>query len=238
MITRKLKVIKWREIIVRIIDFKNDHIEEAMQITKANYEEERSLVPMLPPVNIMPDLTEFAENKLGVVAFKNNRMIGFLCAYYPIDNAWGTTNLKGTFSPIHAHGVIGENRDRVYSQLYQAVAVKWVKEGIVSHAIGLYAHDKVTLNSFFYNGFGLRCIDAIQSIEDIPFINSTKCEFCELSKDEWKHLLGLHNLLITHLGNSPSFMTYPCVSEANFLNKIGSDIRFLLQRKRISVSGI
>ena len=53
MITRKLKVIKWREIIMRIIDFKNDHIEEAMQIAKANYEEERSFVPMLPPVNIM-----------------------------------------------------------------------------------------------------------------------------------------------------------------------------------------
>jgi len=217
---------------MQIISFNREHLEQAMQIAKANYEEERLLVPMLPQVDSLPDLTEFADNKLGVVAIDNNKMIGFLCAYYPIDDAWGTTNAKGTFSPIHAHGVIGENRDRVYSQLYQVAADKWVKEGIVSHAIALYAHDKETLGSFFYNGFGLRCIDAIRYIDHIPMINNIKCEYCELPKDEWKNLLDLQNILISHLGNSPTFMPYPLVSEEKFLKGIANDVRYFVAREK------
>ena len=47
----------------------------------------------------------------------------------------------GTYSPIHAHGAVKENKRRIYSRLYQAAAEKWVKQGILSHAIALYAHN-------------------------------------------------------------------------------------------------
>jgi len=211
---------------MQIVDFDYNHMERAIQIAKANYEEERAKVPMLPEINSWPDLEHFAENKLGVVAFEGNQMIGYLCCYLPIDDAFHTTGARGTFSPIHAHGVTGENRDRVYSKLYQAAAEKWVKEGIISHAIALYAHDKATMNSFFYNGFGLRCIDAICMLEEIVVIENSSLNYVELPKEEWGILLELHNLLIAHLGCSPTFMSYPSINEEEFFKRTGEDTRF------------
>ncbi|MDF2588941.1 MAG: putative glycosyl hydrolase [Anaerocolumna sp.] len=211
---------------MQIVDFKHDHMEEAMKIARMNYEEERQQVKTLPNIDILPDLYHFTDNNLGVAAFEGNKMVGFMGCYSPIDNAWGTTYVKGTFSPIHAHGAIDEKRDKIYSLLYQAAANKWVKEGIVSHAIGLYAHDTKTLNNFFYNGFGLRCIDAIRPLDDIPLMEGTKCEYTELKKDEFNKLHIHQNALISHLGSSPIFMTYPPKSEEEFLGGITESTRF------------
>ncbi len=87
---------------MNIIDFSKNHIEEATNLAKLNYEEERNFVNILPSIDSLPDLSEFANNNLGVVAFENTKMIGFLCCYNPCDNLFGIT--KGVFSPIHTHG--------------------------------------------------------------------------------------------------------------------------------------
>ena len=53
---------------IQIIDFTAAHIEQAKYIAKQNYEAERKVVPALPPVDAVPDLTPYAENDLGVAA--------------------------------------------------------------------------------------------------------------------------------------------------------------------------
>lgn len=216
---------------MRFVDFNRTHLEEAMQIANVNYEEERQQVPILPEIDLMPELTHFADNNLGVAALDGNKLIGFLCTYSPREDAFGTTNVKGSFSPIHAHGVIGENRDRLYSGMYLAAAEKWVKEGIASHAIALYTHDKESINSFFYNGFGLRCIDAIRSMEDLPKKAGTQCEYHELPREEWGKLLEQHNSLITHLGNSPTFMKYALIDEQELYRRTSEDVRYFVAKE-------
>lgn len=228
-----------------ITEFNQNHMEEAIQIALNNYEEERKKVPTLPKVDRLPDLTHFAENGLGVAAFDEGRMLGFLCAFYPIEDAFGTTNVRGTFSPIQAHGVIIPNntnpaievlpysRDRIYSLLYQAAADKWVKVGIGSHAIAFYTHDREAVNSFFYNGFGLRCIDAIRTLEDIPKPVDTSrasdavLDYCEVPRKEWGFLLDFNNELITHLGNSPTFMNYNPIDEPELYSRASEDVRYI-----------
>lgn len=74
---------------------------------------------------------------------------------------------KGTFSPIHAHGAIKENRPMIYKRMYQYAAEKWLKHKITYHAIAQYAHDTEALEAFFTYGFGLRCMDAIRPMEEI-----------------------------------------------------------------------
>lgn len=223
---------------MNIVDFNHSHLEEAAKIVLANYEEERQQVPILPKLNALLELTHFADNNLGVAAFEGNRMIGFLGAYYPINDAFGSTNVKGTYSPIHAHGAIGANRDRVYSKLYQEAAEKWVSEGIASHAIVLFAHDKVSLNSFFYNGFGLRCIDAIRPLEDILQIKAINpnhdsvCNYCEVPKEEWGKLLDHQNSLIAHLGTSPIFMKLPMMGEDEFYKRASADVRYFAAKQQ------
>lgn len=229
---------------IKIIDFNHSHIQKAMEIAMANYKVERQQVPILPEVDEIPDLTHYADNKMGVAAFEEDRMVGFLCAYYPREDAFGTTNVKGTFTPIHAHGVAhtnemkqendvtGYNRDRIYSLLYQEAAKKWVKQGILSHGIALYPNDKEAVNSFFYNGFGLRCIDAIRSLEDIPRLDNNlqkiknQLEYCEVPREEYGQLLELSNALTAHMGYSPTFMKFGPINEEELYRRSPEGVRY------------
>lgn len=188
-----------------ITDFTHKHIEEALNIAKANYEEERSLVPILPAIDVLPDLEEFAENGLGVSAFEGSKMVGFLCCYKPWNNAF-TTYAKGTFSPIHAHGAINERREIIYKRLYQLAAEKWVKAGISSHSIGLYAHDTQAIDAFFTYGFGLRCIDAIRPMEIVQEKSCSDFTYCELNIADIDEITILRLELSEHLASSPCFM--------------------------------
>ena len=186
----------------------HNHVEYAAKIALAEYGEECNAVPILPEgdyYNVLCKMiSELVDHKLGIVAFESGNFIGFLTCYQPMKNHFGTT--LGTFSPIHAHGAVKENRRRIYSQLYQAAAEKWVKQGVLSHAIALYAHNNEAVESFFWNGFGLRCIDAIRTVAPIISSDYPSVEICELAMDEIELVVPLKNQLIKHLQNTPMFI--------------------------------
>ena len=225
-----------------IIDFKQDHVSKARKLALDNYGRERQLVKELPENVTIPDLNYFAEIGLGAAAVEGSTLLGYLCAYPPREDAFATTNVRGTFVPIHAHAVTADrtekDRMRIYSLLYQAAADKWVKAGIRSHAIALYTYDKTGIQSFFYNGFGLRCIDLIRSLEELPkdrtvikaenqkLEDNQKPEYVELFRDEWGLLLDQHNALINHLGNSPSFMRFEILEEDLLYRQAQEDVRY------------
>lgn len=188
-----------------IIDFEKKHIEEAKAIALENYMEERQLVKELPEISTIPDLEMFAENGLGVAAFDNGKMVGFLCCYSPWDNAFDST-ARGTFSPIHAHGAVAENREMIYRRMYQGAAEKWVRNHITYHGIALYAHDEKALQTFFLYGFGVRCTDAIRGTESIGCNTTEEFSFKELSTEEIPSVRKLRRMLSEHLGESPCFM--------------------------------
>lgn len=205
---------------MRITDFNHNHIDQSIELVKQNYEQERQSVSSLPKITTFQNLSKFADNKLGVAAFENNDLLGFLCCYKPWNNAFGTTEVKGTFSPIHAHGAVLSNRDMIYKRLYQAAAEKWLISKVLSHSIGLYAHDTNAINSFFTNGFGLRFIDAIRPMKEIACKHLQNFIYCELIKDKMIDILPLNNLLISHLSQSPIFLRYPQLNESDFINKL------------------
>ncbi len=188
-----------------ILHFEKKHIEEAKAIALANYYEEQRIVKELPYVEKIPDLSDFAENGLGVAAFENGKMIGFLCCCRPWDNAFDST-AKGTFSPIHAHGTVAENRERIYKKLYQAAAEKWVDHQITYHVIAMYAHDIDALRAFFMYGFGVRCVDAVRSTENLDCVPQDNLILKELPKEEVAQVRGMRKMLSDHLGRSPCFM--------------------------------
>ncbi len=186
-------------------DFTRDHIEQAMALVKNNYREEREAVPTLPKVEEFPDITLFADNNLGAVMLEKNKVLGFLGCYNP----WEYNNIKRTYSPIHAHGAISNDREYIYKRLYQAAARKWKENNITSHGIGLYSHDKAAINSFFVNGFGMHLMDAIRPMEALNLMPVTGYEYVELNVNNKEQLLELKNKLIDHLGDSPTFLNYP-----------------------------
>ena len=203
-------------------EMNHGHIENAARIALAEYYEERRAVPILPEGEYLSVfcnmISEMVDHKLGIAAIEGGKLAGFMTCYSPMENHFGTT--LGIFSPIHAHGTVKENRRRIYSLIYQAAADKWVKQGILSHAIALYTHDKDAVDSFFWNGFGLRCIDSIREVgpiirQAVPIINEkvsntpaeySDIEFCELHSEEVLQVLPLKNLLIKHLWDTPMFI--------------------------------
>jgi GNAT superfamily N-acetyltransferase len=190
---------------MKIVDFTIEHVEQAMNIAIQNYNAERHYVPALLPVDKYPNMTPLAENGLGVTAFEGDRMLGFLCFYSPWDNMFAT-NVRGTFSPIHAHGTTVQNRERIYKRMYQAAAKKLVSRGAASHVIALYAHDQEAQQAFYTYGFGLRCMDAIRPMERIEIIACPDVTYIQLGKENIDAISPLRRSLVAHLGQSPCFV--------------------------------
>ena len=189
-----------------ILDFEKKHVKEAMEIALANYDDERQYVKGLPQACDIPDLYGLAENGLGVAAFENEKMIGFLCCCEPFDNAFRATDVRGIFSPMGANAAVSKNRSKIYAAMYQAAGAKWIKTGAVSHAICLYAHDEELQRQFFRYGFGLRCLDAVRPMELIDCGSCSGYDYTELSKTECHLVYPLYLGLYRHYCESPFFM--------------------------------
>lgn len=200
-----------------IFNFEKKHVKEATEIALANYDKERQFVKCLPQMRDIPDLNDFAGNGLGVAAFENEKMIGFLCCCEPFDNAFRATDARGIFSPMGANAAVSENRSKIYAAMYQAAGAKWVKAGAVSHAICLYAHDEELQRQFFRYGFGLRCLDAVRPMELIDCEPCAGYDFAELSKAEFHSVYSLHLALHRHYCESPFFMNRKPETQEEFV---------------------
>ncbi|HEX7102015.1 MAG TPA: GNAT family N-acetyltransferase [Nitrolancea sp.] len=180
---------------------------------------ERGFVPALPRLTTFPDLTPYAENGLGVTAFDGDIMLGFLCSVPPFQNAFGSTDATGIFSPMGANGAIGEHPAKIYARMYQAAAEKWVRAGATSHAVSLYAHDDEAQRQFFRYGFGIRCVDAIRDLDEVDSALCENYEFAELPSDEHLQVLPLVHLLDAHMAARPTFIVRPSDTPESFLRK-------------------
>jgi len=185
-----------------ITNFTEAHAEQAMRLAQAAYDAERAHVPTLPDMQV-PDLRHFAKSNLSVAAFEGGEMTGFLCAQGPFKKAFGSTPVKGVWSPVHANASIGD-KTRVYHHMYQAAAEKWVRAGALAHCVTLYAHDEVAKQAWFTYGFGMRSIDAIKLLDANKAM--PEGDFSELSRERLGEVYALRKALHRHYGESPFFM--------------------------------
>lgn len=202
---------------MNILNFEKQHIKEATALALANYNDERQFVKELPQVCDNTDLNGFAENGLGVAAFEDEKMIGFLCCCEPFDNVFRATDVRGIFSPMGANAAVSKNRSKIYAAMYQAAGAKWVQSGAVSHAICIYAHDEELQRQFYRYGFGLRCIDAIRPMELIDCEPCADYDFAELPKTECLFVYPLYLALHCHYCESPFFMNRKPETQEEFL---------------------
>ncbi len=191
---------------MKIIDFTKELIPAARRLVMENYAEERMAVTTLPEKVYLPPFDELAENGFGAAAVNADKLLGFLGAYGPWEPVFCTQNVRGVFSPLHAHAAVRENRVKIYQRMYQAAADKWVKAGAASHAVTLYAHDTAANEAFFTYGFGMRCIDLIRPVDGPELPASEKCVCCELPADRQSVLRAMRMGLSDHLAQSPCFM--------------------------------
>ena len=203
---------------MQITDFTKEHLPEAYRLAEGNYKEAREHLPLLPCAAI-PSLEYFSENGLGAAAIENGQLIGFLGSFEPWSPAFYTPNTVGVFSPLHAHAVQKNNREKIWQRLYQAAAKKWVAVGAASHAIALYSNDIAAQKALYQYGFGARCADFMRELIPIEASYSEHIQFRELTAAEVSVLHPMRSALVDHLGNSPSFMVHTSDNLNFFLNR-------------------
>lgn len=233
---RDLSLLLSGEMSLEIEPFRPVFYEQAESLARLNYEEERTRLHTLPEIGNFPSLERIAGVSPGFAAVENGNLVGFICGIEPggVHSGQG----RRIFVPIHAHGAVKENRNRIYSRLYEAAAKAWVDRGIISHAIALYAHDPGTVETFFWNGFGLRCIDALCQVEPPEGSNLPDGDYFELPCEELVTILPLKNELSSHLNQSPMFLPFSHYTESD-LTAIQKrrDSRFFCVRINHTIAG-
>ena len=208
---------------IRYENFSMKYVSEAAELAWKELEREKRNCPSLPEGNGKERLTQLltwlSEQPYGKVALYQGKIIGFLAFGGPWDGFHG--NEKGVFSPLGGSafaeaketGKGGISRGKLASMLFAEVAEELVRDGIFSCAISRYAHDEEVANSFIFNGFGIRCSDAIRAISEEKFGKNDKLgktekidvQYEELKADAFKEIAQLRKKLVLHMGKAPIF---------------------------------
>lgn len=189
--------------------FTEKHIEEAVKLALAELHAEQEYCSDIPNENYTEKLTGMlywlCSQHYGMAAVLNDRLIGYLLFGGPWDGFFG--DVKGIFSPLGASAFSYDipDRGRLASMLFQHVADDFVSNGVYSVALCRFAHDEETARSFIFNGFGIRCCDAVRKLNEIKLHASATARFSELTREEFIKIKPLELGLVHHLEKAPVF---------------------------------
>lgn len=183
------------------------HVNAAADIVMSAYKEERIAVPFLPEeqdyLNIFKRFIGTLFNRgTGIAAVFNGELIGFL-AGFEIPEFFG--QCKGVYSPLYGHGGVKKYRHRLYQELYKRAADLWVKKACMTHAVTMFAHDQASIDTWFWQGFGLRCVDAIREVKLID-VNNSSIFIKKADKNDISTLADIHRQHNQYYRESPVFM--------------------------------
>ena len=190
---------------------KNDIPKVMGILTKEHMNEVRS-VPSLPDINeVKSILTTFVDNLfeygIGIGVKVDGELKGFIMGF-KADELFGKD--KGIYIPVYGHG-FKEGFEDLLVPLYIEYANMCVKEKYFSHVVTSYAHNDKAIESWFNLGFGKRCVD---SISKVTTFHQNQYEIKKLEGKEVFTLRELHDGLINHLSESPTFIPFRnCVEE-------------------------
>lgn len=195
--------------------FKESHIEDAARMALDAYLAEQSSVQILPPDNggfldvfsqELKGLTG-ASDPAGFAATERGRLVGLL-AGYPVEHFFSSHG--GVYVPLAGHCATGPEKRLVAQKLYEAASGAWVREGRLTHCISMFAHDAETVDTWYWLGFGLRCVDAMRTLAPVAGAAASALEVRKAEPKDAETLFPLHAEHCRYYGMPPLFM--PSVS--------------------------
>lgn len=187
--------------------FETHHIDECLAILNKRYAREQVAVASLPSFgDYLPSLgaryESMAQYGTGRVLVVDGRVRGMMCGY-PVRKFFG--NADGVFVPVWANLVDTDCSPAAATELYSACAEEWVRGGMTSHLINIFAHERETFDALVRSGFGMRCVDAIRPATRI--VPGGKApEVVPVEKDRVEKLADLHRQHNLYYRESPMFM--------------------------------
>jgi len=185
-----------------------EHLDEAVRLVTDGYQDERRAVSVLPFHQSYEEVFRKGIDRLiktgkGVAAIKEGHLVGFL-AMMAVDAFKGLN--RGAYSPIYGHAAISEGKRDIYLRMYEVLAGIFVKNGCLTHAITMFAHDKEAVDTWFWNGFGLRCVDAIRPVTPLETEAPIPYDIRMITADEAGIILPLQQEHAKYYSRSPLFM--------------------------------
>ncbi len=202
--------------------FNKHHIENAAKLVVNNYNKEIKSVTVLPNNDYFEQFCNsinwMVENCHGVVALQKNQVVGFLSGM--AINSFKGLN-RGIYCPLYAHGATGDRQD-IYQRMYENIADVWVKNGCLTHALTIFAHENESIDTWFNLGFGKRCVDAIRPLTNVT-AQKNQYLIRQATESDAEKLLPLFLEHNRYYCNSPLFMPLLDTTElAEIKGKISS----------------
>lgn len=153
---------------MQIIPFSEQHLPAAAKLAAADHAQERALTGLLPEraaEHYLPLLRRLMTEVPGAAAVDaSGHLLGYLIGT-KVREFKGTE--RGIYVAEWGFSAQGEQRQRVMQHLYEYLAARWVENGCFAHAITLYAHDQLALQTWWHGGFGMICGDAVRSLQSV-----------------------------------------------------------------------
>lgn len=203
---------------LELLPLTQEHRPAAAALVAQAFRRERCAVPLLGEHDAAAiaaaSIDALCDNGLGVAAVEDGRLMGFLSGF-PVQKFFGASD--GVYVPVFGHGAVEEDAPRVYRALYAHAAGQWVGKGLLSHAITLFAHE-APVQTWFWMGFGLRCVDGIRDLSPIA-IRESGLTVRAITADDADLLWPLHREHQSYYHRSPLFMPYRADADAEPLRQ-------------------
>lgn len=204
----------------KIIPFAHTHLEDAARLGRDRYIRLRQQIPLLPERYaqtdvLLPMLAEIQQAGGGTAAVQNGRLVGFITGYH-LPSFLG---MPSAFSPEWANAAELQDSRRIYEELYTTQAAIWVDEGHLCHLISMFVSDQPALQGWHWLGFGMCAVDAIRSLETVPFSN-TDCNIRRATLVDVDDITVLDKALKLHLSVSPTYFPHEQEQRDFFINRL------------------
>lgn len=198
----------------QMIEVKDMNIEEAVALCKQEYVEEMQRAQSMPPMDqemedkLVEVIHQVKGAPYGKALVDEGKLAGFLAFFGPWEGFHGVE--KGVFSPLGASAFAGKEKGKTASLLLEAIAKEMVNDKVFSIAMSRYADNEEVNRSLCLNCFGIRCSDAILSLQEYNYSDRNPAITIEELKGENKlEIKELYDKLTNHLAQSPCFFPTP-----------------------------
>jgi GNAT superfamily N-acetyltransferase len=207
------------------------YLPAATELFLQNFRRLRQSVPALPATFddeglVAGKISRLLEAHTGVVALEEGQLVGYL-TYMVLDD-FRDAGKRAAYCPEWGHAAAAPFQAQAYRRMYRAAAAQWAAQGCQVHAITLLADDQESLQTWFWNGFGMLVVDAVRPMTPLERAPKTLLRIRQAEAADAPALAALDVEHCRYYTQSPVFMalrqSQTADEFAEFLEKPGNSV--------------
>lgn len=204
--------------VMNVTALRPKHLEAAGALVAARYVTLRSQVPSLPARyedagTISRMLHELNETG-GVVALHGGQLVGFMTGFV-LPEFLGK---RSFYSPEWANGAEPDSSRRIYEEMYQHIAARWIADGCAVHAVTLMADDREGIEGWQWLGFGLAAVDGVRDLTPVPGV-PTNLDVRQAGLQDTGEVTAFGRALEQHMAAPPALWIHDAEDYAEWLQQ-------------------